>query len=89
MKMASLKSSCSLLSVLRSETSTHFPLKTWVCPGAEGLLGRELMASGQPGPRALVLTVLPDSLCDHGQGFYISGPLLIACELREARLGLI
>lgn len=89
MKMASLKSSCSLLSVLRSETSTHVPLKAWVCPGAEGLLGRELMASRQPGPRALVLTVLPDSLCDHGQGFYISGPLLIACELREARLGLI
>lgn len=58
MKMASLKSSCSLLSVLRSETSTYFPLKARVCPGAEGLLGRELMASGQPEPRALVLTVL-------------------------------
>lgn len=45
-----------------------FPLKARVCPGAEGLLGRELMASGQPEPRALVLSVLQTLCVTVGKG---------------------
>lgn len=58
-----------------------------MCLDAEGLLGGEHVVSWQHEPRDLVLAVLQTG--QSRVGFRISGPLLLACQLKGPRPSLI